>query len=149
MTTYNFNVHQLEIAPLLNGLEKVVTRIQYTYTGTDENGITATIPGGINMPEPLPDNFKNFDLLTEAEVVLWLESAVDTNMLNTIIDNSISEKTTPKYVAVKSPWIPVETTTTTEAPVTPVEETTTTTNEAPVTPVEETTTTTTTEAPIV
>lgn len=131
MITYNFDINPMwiEIAPLLGGLEKVVTRIQYTYTGTDENGISITIPGGVNIPEPSPENFKNFDSLTKEEVVLWLESVVDTTMFKSVISNSIEEKKTPKYVVVTSPWD--VTTTTTEAPVTPVEETTTTT-EAPI-----------------
>jgi hypothetical protein len=147
MITYNFNIVQLEIAPLLNGLEKVVTRIQYSYTGT-ENELSTTIPGGVDMPQPLPENFKSFDTLTEQEVVTWLESVVDTDILKVVIGNSIEEKKTPKHVPVTSPWI-TTTTTTTEAPVvTPVEETTTTTEAPVVTPVEETTTTT-TEAPIV
>ena len=116
MITYSFDINQLEICPLLNGLEKVVTRIQYTYTGTDENNISTTLPGGVDMPEPTPENFKNFDSLTKEEVILWLESVVDTMVFKMIIDSSIEEKKTPKYVPVKSPWEPIETTTTTEAP---------------------------------
>jgi len=117
MITYSFDINQLEICPLLNGLEKVVTRIQYTYTGTDEDNISVTLPGGVDMSEPTPENFKSFDSLTKEEVIIWLESAVDTTLYKMVIDNSIEEKKTPKYVPVKSPWETIETTTTTEAPI--------------------------------
>ena len=78
--TYTFltdNTMKLEMAPELNGLEKVITRVRYNYVGVDENGNEGTFAGVTPMPAPNAEGYKPFKELTPEDIVSWLEATAD------------------------------------------------------------------------
>lgn len=107
--TYTFltdNTMQLEIAPELNGLEKVITRVRYNYVGVDEDGNEGTFAGVTPMPAPNSKSYKPFEELTPEDVTSWLEATADKAHMQERIAKQIEAKITPKYVSTPSPWAP-------------------------------------------
>jgi hypothetical protein len=109
--TYTFltdNTMKLEIAPELNGLEKVITRVRYNYVGADENGNEGTFSGVTPMPAPNTESYKPFSELTPEDIVSWLEATADVAHMQERIAKEIQSKIAPKYVETTSPWATVE-----------------------------------------
>lgn len=117
--TYTFltdNTMKLEMAPELNGLEKVITRVRYNYVGVDENGNEGMFTGATPMPAPNAEGYKPFEQLTPEDIISWLEATADKKHMQERIAKQIAEKVTPKYVSTSTPWA------TPEEPVVPQEE---------------------------
>lgn len=109
--TYTFltdNTMKLEMAPELNGLEKVITRVRYNYVGVDENGNEGTFAGVTPMPAPNAEGCKPFEELTQEDIISWLEAKADLAHMQERILKQIETKITPKYVEITAPWAPVE-----------------------------------------
>jgi hypothetical protein len=107
--TYTFltdNTMKLEIAPELNGLEKVITRVRYNYVGVDEEGNEGTFAGVTPMPAPNTESYKPFEELTPEDVTSWLEATADKAHMQERIAKQIEAKIAPKYVETTSPWAP-------------------------------------------
>lgn len=105
--TYTFltdKTMKLEMAPELNGLEKVITRVRYNYVGVDEDGNEGTFAGVTPMPAPNAKGYKPFEELTPEDIVSWLEATADKEHMQYRITKQIEEKATPKYVETSSPW---------------------------------------------
>jgi hypothetical protein len=95
----------LEIAPTLDGLQDVVTRVRYSYVGVDEQGNKGTFAGATPMPVPKDTaNFKPFSELQPADVVAWLEAVSDKIHMEERIAIQIASQISPKYEPVPSPW---------------------------------------------
>lgn len=106
--TFTFKVNKLEIAPSLDGLENVVTRVRYDYKGVDENGNEGVFSGVTPMPSPTDVGFKPLAELVEADVISWLEVHADKTHMEERITNQIEAIIVPKYVETELPWAPVE-----------------------------------------
>lgn len=105
--TYEFTDLKLEHAPLLNGNEKVVTRVHYKYRATDvDSGTTADSLGFHNFELVSGAAFLPFAELTQDIVKSWLESAVDTRVLKPSLEISIENKVSSKYISINAPWEP-------------------------------------------
>jgi hypothetical protein len=98
---------KLEMAPELNGLQKVITRVRYNYVGVDENGNEGTFAGVTPMPAPNSESYKPFEELQPEDIVSWLEATADKTHMQMRIEKEIEAKVTPKYVETLSPWAPV------------------------------------------
>lgn len=110
---FTFTDIKVEIAPSLDGLTDVVTRVRYNYKGVNEDGIEGVFAGATPMPLPSDENFVPFNELTEPEVVSWLEAVADKPHMEQQIAKQIQNQIAPKYVPVPNPWDPTTTTTTT------------------------------------
>lgn len=109
--TYTFltdDTMKLEMAPQLNGLEKVITRVRYNYVGVDENGNEGMFTGVTPMPEPNAEGYKPFEELTPEDIVSWLEATADKPHMQERIAKQIEAKVAPKYVETPAPWATVE-----------------------------------------
>lgn len=105
-TTFTFGDLKLEVAPSLDGLTEVVTRVRYNYKGVNENGVSGSFAGATPMPEPASGSFTPFNELTETEIVNWLEEVSDKPHMQQQIEKQIQYQLAPKYVPVPNPWDP-------------------------------------------
>lgn len=113
--TYTFIPTKVEIAPSLDGLEKVITRVRYDYEGINEDGIKGTFAGVTPMPAPADsENFKPFEELQPEDIISWLEATADKPHMQERIEKQINEQVVPKYVDTALPWASVEETVTPE-----------------------------------
>lgn len=107
--TYTFTPTKVEIAPSLDGLEKVITRVRYDYKGVNEDGIEGVFAGVTPMPVPKDtENFKPFEELTEEDVISWLEAVADRTHMDQRIKKQINDQIAPKYVDTPLPWDPIK-----------------------------------------
>lgn len=103
--TYEFTDLKLEHAPLLDGNEKVVTRVRYVYQATDaDSGTTSETVGFHDFELTQGATFLPFAELTEAIVKSWLEAAVDTQVVKPFLMGEIENKILSKYISIKAPW---------------------------------------------
>lgn len=112
---YTFIPTKVEIAPSLDGLEKVITRVRYDYEGINEDGIKGTFAGVTPMPTPTDsEKFKPFEELQPEDIISWLEATADKPHMQMRIEKQINEQVAPKYVDTPLPWATAEETVTQE-----------------------------------
>lgn len=108
--TYFWTINKLDVYPTEDTLTDVVYNVHYTYTATssqtDSNGnnYTADIIGTTTVDAPDPDNYTEFNDLVKSDVVGWVESALDVDLLQDSLDNIITEKITPTSESKDVPW---------------------------------------------
>ena len=105
---YTYEPTELFMAPSLDGLTDVVTRVRYNYTGVDEEtGLSAVFAGAAPMPEPASGQpFIPLNELTEPEVVGWLIATVNPSHMQEMITKNINNQIAPKYEPTPLPWAP-------------------------------------------
>ena len=58
-----------------NTYNNLITKINYFYQGIDDNDNTMAIYNScINLPKPTTTTYKNYDELTETDLITWIES---------------------------------------------------------------------------
>lgn len=110
--TYSYKIDQLRKVNTLSGLSDVVVGVDFTCTGTDGDGVIATCPGGIDLPEPATKEFTPLASLTEAKVIEWVKAHYPLEGMHLTIEQQINAKKTVVSVT-DLPWAPTTTTTTT------------------------------------
>ena len=119
MITYTWSILQLDCAPSENGLTNVVKIIHWGLTGTDENGITASLNNSYSIPSPSSEVFADYSTLTEETVISWLESnIIGVEHLQTVLANKIASKYNPPITPLPLPWVKIEEPVVTEEPTT-------------------------------
>jgi hypothetical protein len=96
MITYNWKITALKKAPTLDGLSDVITGINFSYTGTNEDGITDSFSGACPIKAPTSDSFKAITDLTEVEVIEWAKANHPVEHMQEVITRNINNKVTPK-----------------------------------------------------
>ena len=108
MITYTWSISKLDCAPLENGLTNVVKIIYWGLTGTDENGVSASMSNSYPLSSPSPEEFVDYLTLTEEDVIVWLESNLDVGYIKTKLANEIVSQYNPPITSLPFPWIKVE-----------------------------------------
>lgn len=117
--TYTWAVTGMKVLASAGPLSNYVVNVQWTKTGTDENGNTGVFNGATPFqPDPTQPDFVPFDQLTEAIVLSWVQPVV-TGMyeehVNAQIAKQIADKIDP-ITDVTPPWAPPQPTPTPPAP---------------------------------
>ena len=87
-----------------NTYENLISKIDYQYVGIDEDNVTLAYNSSIDLPKPTSTNYKNYNELTEADIISWLESLISTDtitLMQTVISKNIYDI---KTKADKLPW---------------------------------------------
>lgn len=108
MITYTWSISKLDCAPLENGLTNVVKIIYWGLTGTDENGVSASMSNSYPLSSPSPEAFADYLTLTEETVISWLENNLDVGYIKTKLANEIVSQYNPPITSLPFPWIKVE-----------------------------------------
>lgn len=104
---YSYKIREIEMAPSLDELSDVVTRVRFTYTGVDaESGYSGSFMGATPVPAPSTGSFTPLNELTEAEVIEWVKISHPVAHMQEQIQNEINLQITPKYEPVPLPWNP-------------------------------------------
>lgn len=75
----SWTIKSLECLPSIDGKEKVVSKVHYALEG-ELDGVYEEVLGFVELPEPT-DSFTEFSKLTKEEVVSWVESHVDVELI--------------------------------------------------------------------
>jgi hypothetical protein len=102
---YSYKINKLEMAPSLDGLSDVITRVRFTYTGIDaDTNYSGSFIGATPVPAPSSESFTPLNELTEAEVIEWVKISHPTDHMREQIQKQIDKQITPKYESVSLPW---------------------------------------------
>ena len=78
-----------------NTYNNLVTKINYFYQGIDDNDNTMAIYNScINLPKPTTTNYKNYNELTETDLISWIESLIsieEITLMQTVINSNIQD----------------------------------------------------------
>lgn len=96
MITYDWKITALKKAPTLDGLSDVITGINFSYTGTNEDGVTDSFAGACPIGAPTSDSFTAITDLTEAEVIEWAKAHHPVSHMQEVITRNINNKVAPK-----------------------------------------------------
>lgn len=103
--TYGFTDLQIDIAPNMNGMEQVVTRVYYKYRATDlDSNVYADYESFHNFDLSENASFIPFSQLTPELVASWLNEVIDTNILEPYLAIKVEDLLTSKYVKATAPW---------------------------------------------
>jgi hypothetical protein len=103
--TYSYQITQLEMAPSLDSLPDVVTRIRFKYDGIDsESGYSGSFIGACPVPSPSSGSFTPLNELTETQVIEWVKVAHPTEHMKSQIQKQIQYQINPNYQNVPLPW---------------------------------------------
>jgi len=105
--TYTWDFEQLDRDVIKNGLDDVVTAINWRLTGVDDGGKQASIHAKTQIGNPDADNFAAYVDVTKTAVKNWVLDALEENedILKTRVEALILEQITPtKKYGVPSSW---------------------------------------------
>jgi hypothetical protein len=110
MINYTWNIAQLDCAPVENGLTNVIKTIHWTYTAqeTDGDQLISSCNNCYPITSPTPEQFVDFDTLTEEQVIGWLENSLDMSILQNNLADQIIAQQNPPIAPLPLPWGKVE-----------------------------------------
>ena len=74
---YNWTISAFDCDVKKDKLSNVIVTIHWRYSATDANDVSAETYGVISLEAPTKSDFTKFEDLTKAQVVGWLENALD------------------------------------------------------------------------
>ena len=95
MITYSWDIISLERTSGVNEQPDIVKNVTWNYTGTNEDGIKFSVGGRDNLQDPDPENFILYNDITKEQVIVWIESLLDLNLYNNLIETGINNSINP------------------------------------------------------
>jgi hypothetical protein len=89
---YTYEINDLKIEPSLNGFNKVITGVAYSYIGTNEDGVKSAYPGTIQLQGPNDSNFIDLENLNQDTIINWIESSGNFDEIKLLIESKIAEQ---------------------------------------------------------
>jgi len=106
-TIYNWVISQMEEKPKEGTLLDVVTKVYFIRSANlDFEGKTyySKYYGSYDCPSPSSTDYTAYPDLTENQVIGWLETGLDVNVINAQLDAQIEEQINPPIIALPLPW---------------------------------------------
>ena len=110
--TKQWVIAALDCKPSIDTMIDVVAVIHWRKIATevvDDKTYTADTYGACTITLPEPESFIEFNDLTEATMVEWLEATLDVEAIDNALDAQIDTQKNPPIVTKKAPWITEET----------------------------------------
>jgi hypothetical protein len=102
-TTYTWSFPQFCTKPAVGELADVVCEVHWRLRASDGTH-EAEVYGSVTLPEPDPDNFSEFETLSEAEVIDWITPLLDVPELQARLAERLAEQAAPPIVPRPAPW---------------------------------------------
>lgn len=101
--SYEWVIAQLDCAPSEDGLTNVVKTVHWRLQAS-EGTYAAECYGSVGLDSPEPGKFTDYDTLSKANVVAWLEAKLDVQQLKDGLANQIEQQKNPPIVSPALPW---------------------------------------------
>lgn len=113
MIQYTYKIRQL-VTQDIGGQTKIVVKILYTVLGRDlDTGTEASIPDSADLVYSEGAEFTDFSLLTETQVLGWLNSVLDSSIvlshqqrLQTSLSELNQQRSLNTTLITQLPWMP-------------------------------------------
>ena len=106
MAQYTWKIETLESHPSVNGLENVVAVVHWRLFGTDDVNIVDAY-GSVNLDAPDSDNFYQYNILTQEQIVEWAKAALGDGKVQALyesLNNQLLAISNPQKVKTSLPW---------------------------------------------
>jgi hypothetical protein len=106
----NWTISSLECKTNENGLTNVVYKVYWKCIVTETIGETtysSEMSASLNIPSPNPDNFIQYESLTEEQVITWVKDTfgvVGVQEIYDLLQNNINEQINPTIISLTPPW---------------------------------------------
>lgn len=100
---YKWTISAMDCAISEDGLNNVVKTVHWRYKAIDGE-FEAESYGATQVGEPNPESFTDYDNLTEADVVAWLEESIDVEAMHGSLANQIDLLKNPVSVILPPPF---------------------------------------------
>ncbi len=109
--TKKWVIAALDCKPSIDAMTDVVSVIHWRKIATevvDDKTYTSDMYGACTITLPEPESFIEFNDLTEATMVEWLEAVLDVAAIDSALDGQIDFQKNPPVVTKKVPWVSEE-----------------------------------------
>jgi hypothetical protein len=104
MTTFNWNISQMDAVPSKDGLTDVVVVAHWQCTGTSGE-YSANVYGTCSFTLNTSEGFTPYDQLTKDQVLGWIwTSGVDKDATQANLDTQIANLINPPIIVLPLPW---------------------------------------------
>ena len=100
---FNWEILQLDSIPTINGMNKVISLIQYR-AYKQEGEFIADYYSSLKVDAPHEASFTPYAEVTQAMVEGWLTEGLDTEAIEANLDAQIQNFLNPPIVAYPLPW---------------------------------------------
>lgn len=106
----NWSILRLECKTLENGLSNVVSKVHWKCIATEVvNEITYSTEmyAPLDIPSPDPNNFTQYEFLTEEQVITWVKDTfgvVGVQEIYDFLQNNLNEQINPTIISLTPPW---------------------------------------------
>ena len=105
--TYKWTINALDAKISYDSKDNVINTIQLRYSAVDNDDATKTASSiGTHSVEYDADNFTEYNGLAEADVIGWLENALDVDSMKASLDSQIELQKTPVDTTFHMPFAP-------------------------------------------
>jgi hypothetical protein len=80
-----------------------VTQAHWTVSKTSGDHTASAYGSCTFTPDPTAEGYVAYDSLTEANVITWVQAAIDTTAIESTLDEELAEKTSPTVLS-GTPW---------------------------------------------
>lgn len=104
--TYTWSIGPLETAVSENGFNDVVKTVHWRLMGSD--GVNnQELYGSVALDAPSSSTYTSFDSLSQAEVLDWVKSKLDEEVLKKSLEDGLAALASPAVVNRTPPWGPI------------------------------------------
>lgn len=105
--TYRWNIVSVSCVPSANSLRNVVTEVHWQLFA-DDSFNTRYVYGAVGIEGADPDNFTDYEDLSEEQIIEWTELTIGEDKVNSYkstLASQLSALTNPQKVSMPLPWI--------------------------------------------
>jgi hypothetical protein len=104
MHTYTWTIVALDCKINENNLQDVVYNVNWRYTASNEDGVSAVNFGALLVPPPSQEDFTPYEDLTKDQVVGWLDAGLNVPAMTADLDNQINLIVNPVDITLPPPF---------------------------------------------
>jgi len=105
--TYKWTINALDAKISHDSKDNVINTIHWGYSAVDNDDAAKTASSiGAHSVEYDADNFTEYDSLAEADVIGWLENALDVDSMKASLDSQIELLKVPVNITFQVPFAP-------------------------------------------
>jgi hypothetical protein len=105
MTTFSWDIAQLQYATSLNGFNNVVTIVHWSCTGVNGTVTDTRYSSSIIPVDFTPSDFTPYENLTKEQVLEWVWKDVPKEVVEAKCEEEIQKKLNEALVNVAPPWL--------------------------------------------
>jgi hypothetical protein len=92
--TYEWQIKQLQVAPIADGLTEVVKRVEWNYVCSDGKD-SIFMPGYTDFSTPDSAEFISYEDLTKEDLISWIKSHVNEDELKVVVSTQLENSKKP------------------------------------------------------